>query len=131
MAQNADTVRQGYEAFGRGDLDGAAEAWHDDVRGEGTGSTRIPGNGVHEGADAVKQSLAETVGAFDRFTVSPDEFIEQGETVVVLGHTEATVKGGGQDIKVPFVHIFRMRDGKAERIQILTDTAVVADALGN
>ena len=125
---NTDTLRQGYEAFGRGDLDGAAETWHDDVRWEGSNAD-LPGAGVQEGKDAVKQSLVELVTAFDDFTATPDEFIEQDDTVVVLGHTEATPKGGGDRIKVPFVHVFRMRDGKAERAQLLTDTAVVADAL--
>lgn len=129
MGQNTDTLRQGYEAFGRGDLDGAAEAWHDDVRWEGTNSKRVPGGGTREGKDDVKQSLMEVVQAFDDFSATPDEFIEDGETVVVLGHTEASPKGGGERIKVPFVHVFRFRDGKVERVQILTDTAVVAEAL--
>jgi len=128
MGQHTDTLRQGYEAYGRGDLDAAAEAWHDDIRWEGTNSTRIPGGGVREGTDAVKQSLVELVQSFDDFAVSPDEFIEQDDTVVVLGHSEGTVRGGDR-IKVPFVHIFRFRDGKAERVQVLTDTAVVAEAL--
>ncbi|MDX6699740.1 MAG: uncharacterized protein QOE65_3137 [Solirubrobacteraceae bacterium] len=128
MGQNTDTLRQGYEAFGRGDLDGASENWADDIRWEGSNAD-IPGAGVHEGTDAVKGSLVELVQAFDNFSATPDEFIEQDETVVVLGHTEATPKGGGEAIKVPFVHVWRMRDGKAERVQLLTDTAVVADAL--
>jgi ketosteroid isomerase-like protein len=125
---NTDTLRQGYEAFGRGDLDAATEDWHDDVRWEGS-EADLPGSGTHEGRDAVKQSLVEFVQAFDQVTVAPDEFLESGDTVVVLGHTEGTGKGGGGSFKVPFVHVWRMRDGKAERVQLLTDTAVVADAL--
>ena len=124
---NTDTLRQGYEAFGRGDLDAASENWHDDIRWEGT-EADLPGSGTHEGKDAVKQTLVEFVQAFDDVSVTPDEFLEQDDTVVVLGHTEGTPKGGDR-IKVPFVHVWRMRDGKAERVQLLTDTAVVADAL--
>ena len=48
--------------------------------------------------------------------------------MVVLGHTEAQTKAG-KDIKIPFVHIWRMSNGKVQRGQLLTDTAVLLQAL--
>src|SRR3712207_9133873 len=51
-------------------------------------------------------------------SVTPDEFIEDGDTVVTLGHTEASK--GGKDAKLPFVHIWRFEGGKVKRAQILT-----------
>src|SRR3712207_766049 len=127
MGQNTDTLKQGYEAFGNGDLEGAMENFHDDIRWEGSGSARIPGNGVHEGKEAVGQSFVETVQAFDKFTVEPDEFIEDGDTVVALGHGE--IAKGDRSEKVPFVHIWRFEGGKVKRAQVLTDTAVAAEVL--
>jgi ketosteroid isomerase-like protein len=127
MGQNTDKLKQGYEAYGRGDLETAMQDWHDDVRWEGSESTRIPGNGVHEGKQAIAGSLQETVQAYDSFSVTPDEFIEDGDTVVALGHTEASK--GDKNAKVPFVHIFRFEGDKVKRIQILTDTAVAAELL--
>ena len=127
MGQNTDALEQGYEAFGRGDLESAMESWHDDIRWEGSESTRLPGSGVHEGKQAIAGALQETVGAYDTFTVIPDEFIEDGETVVTLGHTEASK--GEKSAKLPFVHIWRFEGGKAKRVQILTDTAVAVEVL--
>jgi ketosteroid isomerase-like protein len=127
MGQNSDALKQGYERFGQGDIEGAMEVWHDDIRWEGSESTRIPGNGVHEGKQAVAQSLQDTVQAYDTFTVTPDEFIEDGDTVVTLGHTEASK--GDRSEKLPFVHIWRFEGGKVKRAQILTDTAVAAELL--
>ena len=127
MGQNTDVLKQGYEAFGNGDLEGAMENFHDDVRWEGSNSSRIPGNGVHEGKEAVGRSFQETVQAYDKFTVEPDEFIEDGDTVVTLGHTEAAK--GDNSAKVPFVHVWRFEGGKVKRAQILTDTAVAAELL--
>lgn len=127
MGQHADTLKQGYERFGQGDLPGAMEDWHDDIRWEGSGSTRVPGNGVHEGKQAVADSLQKTVGAYDTFTVTPDEFIEDGDTVVTLGHTEASK--GDKNAKLPFVHIWRFEGDKVRRAQVLTDTAVAAELL--
>ena len=125
MGQNTDTLKKGYEAFGNGDLDGALENFADDIRWEGSGSTKLPGNGVHEGKDAVRQSFIDTVSAFDKFTVEPDEFIEDGDTVVALGHGE--VSKGGRSEKLPFVHIWRFEGGKVKRAQVLTDTAVAVE----
>ena len=67
---------------------------------------------------------------WDGLKVTPDEFLEDGDTVVVLGHNEGRGKSTGDEWKVPFVHAWRVRDGKAERVQLLYDTGVTARALG-
>ena len=130
MGQNLDTIRQGYERYGQGDLDGAAESWTDDIRWEGSNSSDLPGGGVHQGKDEVKRVLQEIPNHWDDFQVSPDEWIEDGDTVVVLGHNTGKAKDGGNEVKVPFVHVWRFQDGKANRVQLLTDTLEVARALG-
>ena len=127
---NVDTLRQGYEAYGRADLDGALENWHDDARWENPNASQIPNPGVTEGKDAIRNNLMETPQHWESFAVTPDEYIEQGDTVVVLGHTEARAKETGREVKLPFVHIFRFRDDKVERVQLLFDTALAAEALG-
>ena len=56
--------------------------------------------------------------------------MEQGETVVVLGHMEGRARATGRDVTVPFVHVWRMREGKVHRGQAFTDTAALSEALG-
>jgi ketosteroid isomerase-like protein len=68
------------------------------------------------------------VDPFESFSSQPDEFLEEGDTVVVLGHTEGRTKSGNE-LKVPFVHVWRMEDGTIKRGQLLTDTAAVLGAL--
>jgi uncharacterized protein len=127
---NVDTLKQGYEAFGRGDLEGATENFADDIRWENPEAPQIPNNGVTEGKDAVKQLFAELGNYWESFRITPDEFIESGDTVVVLSHSEATGKETGKDVKLPWVHIWRFGDGKVTEVLALTDTALAADALG-
>ena len=127
---NTDTLKQGYEAFGRGDLDGATESFADDIRWENPDGPGIPSPGVHEGKDAVRGLLAETPQYWDAFRVVPDEFVDAGDTVVVLGHLEGRAKETGKEVKSPFVHVWRMSEGRAQRVQLLSDTALVAEALG-
>ena len=127
---NTDTLKQGYEAFGQGDLEGATQNFADDIRWENPEAPQVPNHGVTEGKDAVKQLFAELGNYWDSFRITPDEFIESGDTVVVLSHSEATGKETGKDVKLPWVHVWRFSDGKVTEVQALTDTALAADALG-
>jgi ketosteroid isomerase-like protein len=128
MGENADRIKQGYEAFGRGDLDAAVESFAEDIRWENPESDVLPQSGVFEGKDRVKQMFADFVGEWESFEIVPDEFIEGGDNVVVLSH--GTAKGSGGEVKLPWAHIWRMRDGQAVEVLALTDTALAAQALG-
>ena len=130
MSENTDALRKGYEAYNSGDVDALGELWADDIRWEGPNARELPGGGVHEGRDAVLGMLGEIGEAWESFSVTPDEWFEESETVVVLGHSEGRTKEGGQEVKLPFVHVWRMSGGKVKEAQTLTDTKVVADALG-
>jgi uncharacterized protein len=127
---NTDTLREGYEAFGRGDLEGATANFADDIRWENPEASQIPNPGVTEGKDAVKQLFTDLGNYWESFAITPDEFHESGDTVIVLSHSESTGKDTGKQVKLPWVHIWRFRDGKVAQVQALTDTALAADALG-
>jgi len=129
MSQNVDVLKRGYDAFNDGDQETLVGVFAEDVRWEGSGSDRVPGAGTFDGRDDALTALGRAVEPFESFKSTPDEFIEQGDTVVVLGHTEGQTKAGNE-VKVPFVHIWRMNDGTITRGQLLTDTAVIVDALG-
>ena len=127
---NTDSLKQGYEAFARGDLDGATDNFADDIRWENPEAPQMPNNGVTEGKDNIKQLFAELGDYWSSFSITPDEFIESGDTVVVLSHSEATGKDTGKDVKLPWVHVWRFSDGEVTEVQALTDTAMAGDALG-
>lgn len=129
MAGNMDTLKKGYEAFGRGDLDGATADFSDDIRWENPEAPQLPNHGVTEGKDGVKGLFADVTTNWETFELHPDEFIDGGETIVVLSH--AHVKGSGGEAQLPFVHVWRFEDGKVVEVQALTDTAVAAQAAGN
>lgn len=128
MAGNVDTIKSAFDAFHSGDAEGMKAAWADNISWEGSGSDELPGGGTYQGADDVLAALGSIPERWESFQAQPDEFIEQGDTVVVLGHIEG--RANGTDVKAPFVHIWRMQDGKASRVQALTDTLEVARALG-
>jgi hypothetical protein len=129
MSENVDVLQRGYDAFNSGDAETLAGVFAEDVRWEGSNDDRVPGAGTFDGRDDVLAALGRSTEPFESFSTQPDEFIEQGDTVVVLGHTEGRTKSGN-DLKVPFVHIWRMSGGTVQRGQLLTDTSVVLQAIG-
>jgi uncharacterized protein len=128
MSENVDVLKRGYDAFNSGDQETLAGVFADDVRWEGPNDDRVPGAGTFDGKEDALGALGQAVEPFESFSSQPDEFIEQGDTVVVLGHTEAKAKSGNE-LKVPFAHVWRLEDGTIKRGQILTDTAAVLRAL--
>lgn len=128
MAANVDALKQAYQAFAEGDIQSATEIWSDDFTWQGSNSEDMPGGGTHEGKDAAVEVLQQAVQAWDEFSLSPDEFLEEGDTVVMLGHADVTKSG--QSERLPTVHVWRFRDGQACRLQILTDTLEAARVLG-
>ena len=127
MATKTDALKERYERFSKGDLAGALDLWTDDFVWDGDESG-LPGSGRHEGKQAATQVLQQAVGAWDRFELSADEFIEQDDTVVMLGHTD--VAKGDRSGRLPAVHIWRYRGDRICRLQLLTDTLGTAKLLG-
>jgi len=50
--------------------------------------------------------------------------------VIVLGHAHGKARQTGPEAQWPFVHVWRMQDGKVREALILADTLYVAKALG-
>jgi ketosteroid isomerase-like protein len=128
MAGHIDAMRERYEAFNQGDIQHATDNWADDFVWEGSNSTELPGGGRHTGKDQALQVVQTVVGAWDEFRLTPDEFFEDGDSVVVLGHTD--VKKGENSARLPVVHIWRWHGDEIKRFQILTDTLQAAQVLG-
>jgi ketosteroid isomerase-like protein len=128
MAGKSDALRERYARFSQGDLERALDLWSDDFVWEGSKAAGLPGSGRHEGKQAAIEVLQQVVGAWDKFELSADELIEQGDTVVVLGHTDL-VKGE-RSARLPVVHVWRYRGDEICRLQILTDTLESARLLG-
>jgi ketosteroid isomerase-like protein len=129
MAEKADALKERYQRFSQGDVEGALDLWTDDFVWEGPDAADFPGAGRHEGKQAAMEVLQDAVGSWDSFELSPDEFFEQGDTVVVLGHSD--VSKGDRSARLPVVHIWRFRgEGEICRLQILTDTLEGGRVLG-
>jgi len=86
MGANADLVRSGWEAFGRGDLDAAVATASDSA--EIVVPESLPWGGTYTGPDGFKEMIGKFLSHFEEVDPAPQEFLEaDGDHVVV------TVKG--------------------------------------
>ena len=88
----------------------------------------FPGSGRYEGRQAAIDAVQQTVGKWYKFELSADEFFEQGDTVVAVGHIDAAKDD--QSVRLPVVHIWRYRGEQICRLEIITDTLTIAKLLG-
>jgi ketosteroid isomerase-like protein len=131
LDENGEQLRQGYEAFARGDVEAALEFFAEDIRWQGPSTDGLPDSGMFHGRAEVGWMLRQLLRAFgEELRIRPDEFVEDGRTVVVLGHLEATPEDA--DLHVPWAHIWRFEERRpAAHVMTLTDTALMRESLGN
>ena len=123
---NVDTAKQAYEAFGRGDLQNLNFA--EDV--VWVTSDELPLGGETRGRDAVIENFSQIPNYWSEFSVTPERFIDGGDTVVVTGVQRGTGEGGS--FESPFVHVLEYNsDGEAVRGEFHADSAKALKALGD
>ncbi len=126
---NLDSIKSAWDAFQKGDVEGVLENYSDDAHWDGWNSKDLPGGGRFEGKQEIGRMLSGWgPDNFEEFRATPDEFHEDGDVVIVLGHAEGKSKAGGS-FNAPFVHVNRFKDGKVSEVLALTDTAVLKDAM--
>jgi ketosteroid isomerase-like protein len=128
-AHNLAAVRSSYEAFSRGDLDGALAMMHDDIvwhQAEG-----LAHGGVYHGLAAVRAAVFDPIEEswWDGFDAVPGELLAGDDHVVAIGRYTARAKQTGRPLDVPFAHVWKFADGKAVRFHQFTDTRSWVDAL--
>jgi ketosteroid isomerase-like protein len=123
--ENIDLVRQGYAAFGRGDIDALLADYSEDIVWEPVigAAPHVPTAGVRRGKAAVREFfriLAETTD-FEKFEAQ--EFIAQGDKVVVLGTYAATPKSTGRRHASDWVMVFTIAAGRIVSFREFSDSA--------
>ena len=126
---SVEAVRSSYEAFGRGDLDGALAMMDDEI--EWHQAQGLPHGGLYHGLAAVRAAVFDPLDEewWDEFDATPAEILIGGDHAVVLGRYTGRAKGTGRPLDVPFAHVWRFRDGRAVRFHQFTDTRGWVDAL--
>ena len=121
--QDVELVKGVYDAFGRGDIPTVLAALDADVEWIEPGGGRAP-SGTLRGVDSVASEVfgpSVIPGHFDEFKVTPQDFIDARDAVVVTGRYTGRSKSGTA-LDAPFCAVWQIRDGKLARYQNYTDS---------
>lgn len=125
---NTEIVQKAYECFGKGDIPGLLECCADDIGWTVPEIENAAFAGARKGKAAVGEFFGQLVEGEDITRFEPLEFIAQGDKVVVLGESAATVRSTGKSYETDWVHVFHLRDGKIADFREFFDNAAATRA---
>jgi uncharacterized protein len=127
--QNVEIVKQGYDAFGRGDIETLLGVFDPQIEWISPGPADLPTAGSRRGLQQVREFFRAVDEVFEIQRFEPKTFVAQGDLVVVLGEDSSRVKATGKVLNGAWAHAFTLKDGKILRFQEYIDTAEVVAEL--
>lgn len=125
---NVELIRNLYSAFAQGDVPAVLGAM--DAGIEWTEAEGFPYGGTYTGANAILENVFMKLGSeWEGFSAVPGEFLDAGDNIVALGNYSGKYNTSGKNMKVPFAHVWTLRDGKIVKFVQYTDTLKVSEAL--
>jgi uncharacterized protein len=90
----------------------------------------VPWGGTRHGRDGVEAYAAIFRDHVEGQWADPDDFLEAGELIVVLGRLLGRARATGEEYEVDFAHVWTLSDGVPSRCRSYFDTAPIMAALG-
>ncbi len=130
MSRSAmDTVVEFYQHV-NGDPSGLPGVLHADMKWEIIEG--FPYGGKYNGLGSIFEDFfGNVMEHFEFWNANPDEYIDAGDKIVVLGHYKTKAKESGMEIEPSFAHIWTVQDGMITRLQQYADSVVVSRALNH
>jgi ketosteroid isomerase-like protein len=128
---NVALVQAIYAAFGTGDVPGVVSRMSPDIVWNEAENFIYADSNPYLGPEAILTGVFARLGTdWEGFAAVPDEFLDAGDAVVVLGRYRGTYKETGRALDAQLVHVWRVEDGKAVAFQQYTDTHQAAHVTG-
>jgi ketosteroid isomerase-like protein len=129
--QNVGTIKQMYEAFGRGDVETILGLLTDDVDWSTDAAIEsAPWYGPRHGKDGVRSFFEgiASAGPVTEFTPLSYASNDEGDVMVFIRYG-FTATATGRDARMHLHHYWKFRDGKVCYVRSSEDTALVSSVL--
>ena len=127
MSEGVDRLKAAYEAFKHQDMATVMAAFDEEI--VWVAPETLPFGGTYHGHDGVGAYFQQLPGHFQELAVEPEEFVEDGDVVVVP--VRLTGRGAGGSLDTETLHLWRMRSGRAVSFREYPDTVAVLQAIGH
>ena len=89
----------------------------------------LPWGDTRHGHEGVRAFASISQDYVEGRWADPDDFLDAGDRMVVLGRMRGCAKASGREYEVEFVHVWTMTDGVASRLRAYFDTSAIMAAL--
>jgi uncharacterized protein len=128
--ENMELIRGMYASFTRGDIHAALAQMDQHVDWRQADNFIYADRNPYLGPQAVLEGvLIRFASEWQDFTVTPEEWLDAGNHIVVLGSYCGTHKETNREVRAQFAHIWGVTHGRVVRFQQYTDTKQFADAV--
>jgi uncharacterized protein len=126
--ENLRIVQEGYADYARGDFQSLLARFGNDIEWVIPGPWENPFAAERHGLDQVAEHFELLSKLVEFSSFEPQEFLEKGDRVVVLGRYAGTVKSTGRHFHSEWAMAFTLREGKIVKFREYNDTANIAGA---
>ena len=121
--ENVALVQAIYAAFAAGDVPGVVSRMSPDIVWNEAENFPYADRNPYLGPEAILTGVFGRIGTeWDDFAAIPEELLDAGDTVIVLGRYHGTFRATGRVLDAQLAHVWRIEDGQAVAFQQYTDT---------
>jgi ketosteroid isomerase-like protein len=124
--ENLEIARRVFTAFAEGDT----AAWLQELDPDVVLHVDQAGQGDYRGHKGAVESFVDWTEDIDDFKVVPEEFLDNGDYVVVRTRQTGIGKSSGVPMEGVFWFVCQMREGKTVRIHVLATEQAALEAAG-
>ncbi len=125
MRPPLEIVKELYAKLTAGDAGGALALMSDDIEWITMMDYRVDGRGPQA---VLKGMLMPAMQEWSPYSLTPHEFICDGDKVVSVGTFNGTNRATGKYVEVDYSHIWEVKDGKIVRHRQFIDTGKIEPA---
>jgi uncharacterized protein len=123
--ENVEIIRRGYGHFmATGEVRARADLVWDVSR------LGWPDQQIYPGAEGANQFNAEWADAWDGWELEVEDYLDAGESVVVIVNQRGRSKATGIPVDMRFAQVWTFRDGQAIRMEMYASPDDALDAVG-
>ncbi|MHB1557519.1 MAG: nuclear transport factor 2 family protein [Isosphaeraceae bacterium] len=122
---NVRVVEGLFSSLERGDIRGVLDRLSDDVEWRIAAPSELSCAGIHRGRDEVARFFQDFGLAAEFEIFEPQEYLAQGNKVIVLGRERQRIKDSGQVFETDWAMVFALRDGCITRFRNYVDSHAV------
>ncbi|HET9882508.1 MAG TPA: nuclear transport factor 2 family protein [Candidatus Binatia bacterium] len=128
--ENMTVIRGMYESFSKGDVTSVLGQMHQHIEWREAENFIYADRNPYRGPQAVLEGVFMRLASeWADFKVMPEEWLDAGNHIVVLGTYSGRHKESSREVRAQFAHIWGVTHGRVVRFQQYTDTKQFADAI--